>query len=406
MSHEIAPTNNRLFARDLIGLYSVCFSIVWPMLHNWLLSFDGGGRMPVICIITSCCLLFHDIKTTSLKKPLIIYVFVAIYMMINGLLMGSAAVYPKGGTWLICTHILCPVGTMLITAYLAQKNWLITIKGLIVALIIYTILALQIGVIGENGRLTSDINANEIALTSVVCFGLLLLSFLTIKKRLVILCCMTVPITVIFLTGSRMAFFMTLLMFSAATSTLVNLKKPKNILLLLFIVVIAIWGFNFILENTVIGERILSTTEQGQSEKLSTGTILDYYGDRGFQYYASWPFFLEHPIFGIGFHQWILHSPTGHVCHSEYMVQYVECGLASFIPYMFFLIILIRTLLKCRKNAGGKSRITLILLLSFMFSIVYSNSVLWSYNQHPVFILFALCYAYPQIIKKSIYSVK
>lgn len=388
--------------RETIGLLTIALAILWTPLSIWYLHFDSSARVPFMFFILSFFLLFKDFKRTALKKPITIYICVAIYMVINGLMKGSDTMYEKDGAYLIFIHILEPVVTMMITTVLARKNFDATLKWLSTFLFIFCIFCLLNSGFDEDGRMNSEINANEMSIHCPLLCGMLLLMYLRKKAKtsLIYLILWIVPLTVIFQTGSRMALGMTGIIIVIVWMFKINFKRIVEPIRSLIIASILTFSGMYIVNNTMIGERLKETTEQGDELTLATGTILDKYGDRGLQYYYSWDYFLDNPITGIGFHQWQKYSPTEHVCHSEYMVQYVECGLLSFIPYILFLFLLYRNLASKIRHTHGIQNSTIVILMAMLLSIIYSNTVLWSYNIHAVFITFALVFTYPKYLIK------
>lgn len=172
-------------------------------------------------------------------------------------------------------------------------------------------------------------------------------------------------------------------------------RSLKSLFLSLTILLVLVVGFLLLMNYSEVGERMASTTEQ--TEIGTTGTILDYFGDRGLQYFLSWPYFLRNPITGIGVGNWIGYNPFGLVCHSEYMVQYLEGGLISFVLYCLFWAYMLKQLNLARKKSyNARIRSPRILLIFILLSILFANSVLWSYDMYCVFIVYALVLGFCQ----------
>lgn len=384
-----------LSIKDKIAIIAVIFRVLWPPLQVWYIHADGAGILSFYILLVAFVVNINEIINTALYKPLTIYIILAVYMILNGLLMGSAEMYPKGGDWIIITHLITPILSMMIIANCAIKNFDGTVKWIAYGLTIYCILCMINSAMDDRGRLNAEINANEIALSAAICYGLYLLLYLRQAISTIPLLLAIIPALIIVLTGSRMGLAMIALMSFAFAALKIDLKNATNLLGTLVLIGSLVGISIFIMDNTIIGERMMGTTTDHENMTLETGTILDYYGDRGFQYYFSWPVFLEHPLFGVGFHQWQRYSPTGHVCHSEYMVQYVECGLVAFLLFLSFWYFLMKDLNYYRKILQGDEKNTILFLIVILVAIIYSNSVLWSYNMICVFTIYALAYAYP-----------
>lgn len=381
---------------ETMALMAVILRVLWTPLSVWYLHFDGAGRLTFAFLLFSFLLLMKDIRRKSLKKPLSIYVVLALYMIANGLMMNSAEAFPKDGNWIIITSISSPILSMLIIAYTANKNFDKTTKWIARGLFIYCCLCLINSGYDSRERLNDDINANEMALVAALDFGLLVLLYVrkTIKTRFIPLS--VIPLVLIVESGSKMGVgivLIILLFLLYLKSDFSNVKSAMKFNVFVALLVVGGW---YIMNDTLVGERLQETTESYIKLDMTTGTILDYYGDRGFQYFHSWPVFINHPIFGIGFHKWKLYNPTELVAHSEWIVQYVECGLVAWTLFVWFWISLLKKLIKVKKKSVNMENSTAIILLAILLSIIYANTVLWSYDNIGVFSIFALTFVFIQ----------
>lgn len=389
--------DNRFNQNDTLSLLFVCLAFLWAPLNVWYLPIDSAARIPFFLLIYGIALERRALFRTSITMPTKLYSFIAVYMVLNGFFAGSAEMFPKAGNWLIVCHIIGPFVALLLITTCARKDFNKTISILTYGLILYCLMGIHNSTLDEKGRLNAEINANEMAINGAILTGLIILQVLRGVMHKWKLSFILLPLVLIILTGSRMAFGMIFIMIVVAILINTDFSKSSTVILAVILMGLAIWGIDYILSNTLLGERLLHTTQDAENIKLqSTGTILDYYGDRGFQYYYSWPYFLDNPIFGIGFHKWQMYSPSGHVCHSEFMVQYLEGGLISFIPWLMFWYYLCKPLNFVRKYIDGIEKTTVILLLTILAALLYAATVLWSYNIYCVFIIYALAIAYPR----------
>lgn len=382
-------------AIDWIVAFSVSLAILWKPLSMWILKIDAAGRIPFLLLAVSFILYMRRIWRTSLRHPLTIYCFVAIYMFLNGCIQHGYLTYPSNGMYLMFCSALQAPAIMLMIAAAAKKDFDTTLDWLVIALFAYVILALLCSGFTYSDRDDLDINANEIALYTAILFTLLLLKFF--RNRLTffpLIISEIIPLFTIIKTGSRMALTMVAIVTVAAILLSQDRRNMKSIVLSFVFITMFTVGMVFIMNHTHIGERMRGTTTQVEnSRSVGTSTILDKFGDRGLQYFYSWPYFIEKPLFGIGFKNWILYNPFKLVCHSEYMVQYVENGLVAFIPYMIFFLALMRRSWAGRKHKDRRSRSCSLFLLASMLAIAFGNSVLWSHDMFCVFATYALCYA-------------
>ena len=382
-------------AVDWFVAASVILTLIWKPLSVWVLGFDAAGRVPFALLALSIVLYAKRILHTSFRFPLALYCMVALYMFVNGYLQQGYRTYPSDGIYLMFCAALQAPAVMLLIAANAKKDFDTTVDYLILGLYAYVLLALFCSGLTHLNRLELKINANEIALyTAILCILMLLKFFRRRLDFLSLVLLLAIPFFVIIETGSRMALAMVAIVLIAAIFIKQNLRSARSLAISVLLIGALIAGMSYIMSNTLIGERMRGTTTQTEKNRsVGTSTMLDKFGDRGLQYFYSWPYFLQNPVFGIGFNNWIVYNPLKLVCHSEYMVQYVENGLVAFIPYMIFFIGLLRRTLSGRKHKDRKWSQSAGILSAAMLAIAFSNSVLWSHDQFCVFAIYALCFA-------------
>lgn len=384
---------NNLSSFDLFALFTVMITIIYWPLSVWIFHFDGAGRIPTFFCILSFIVLSPRIGRYIFTKPFVFYFLLAVFQYVNGLVKGSYLNYDKDGWYLMATHIFLPFFSSLFVYNAARKNFDYTLKICTAGLFIYSLITFALGgLLSSFDRYSYSINANEIAFYCSISIGLFLLSYVRKIIPLYYLFFALIPVICVIITASRMGIVMIAIMLVGYWYIITFQKRISLTRLLSSIVFLIVFvvGFLFLMKYAEVGERLSTTTEQLESDRL-TGTVLDHLGDRGPQYYFSWPYFLRHPFTGIGIRNWQNYSPMGLVCHSEYMVQYLEGGIISFGLYCFFWIFIFKSLfsrkLRIRDTRFKASRTYLFFIL---LSILFANSVLWSYDMYCVFIIYAL----------------
>lgn len=383
---EIRRFNGKQKFIAFVLIYAIC----WIPLHSFYLKIDAIGRFPLFALIFCCLITFSEIKKDAFRIPLLTYFILAIYMFINVLFKGT---YPLHSTFIYFRLIFNSVFFMWLVAYLSQVNFDKTIWILFIGFFLYTLLCfLNESAASEQDRLGgAAINANAIGLNAFFATAFALILYIRKKIKLLSLVVLLIlPFYVAILTGSRMTLGASLFIIAG---TFIVSRDKKNILSLiggLFILgVIAIITY-YILEHTLVGERLAGTTTQMENSDLATGTILDLFGDRGIQYYVSWPYFLDNLITGIGLRHWGEDGPTGFVCHSEYLTMYLENGLIGIALYAAFYYQIIKRLFQRKAaTAGTDKNIFKYLLLAFI-AMLFINSVLWSFDALGFFAIYAL----------------
>ena len=369
--------------------------LLWAPLNRWVIGIDGAGRIPLALLLLACILLGSKIGTVSLKKPLTIYIVFAFYVLINGLVHESYLNYEGNGIYVMTVNLLCPVLFLLVVSCIAYYDFDKTLKWITWSLLLYCLLCILFGKMSDDERLGGELNANGMAIYADFAFYCLLLQYMIGKRSLISLLIFSInPIFLIVITGSRTGFL--LLVIVAVLSILLFYKRGHigSVFLVVTIAVVLVLGFSYVMNNTVLGERLQNSATQMEGNKYETGTVIDKFGDRGPQFYWSWPYFLEHPVFGIGLANWRNASGFPYVLHSEWLVQYVENGLVALFTYLlFFFTLLKNAMLVSRRLYDSDKRIMRILIYSLL-SVFLLNFASWTYNCYCVFAFYAFVYSF------------
>lgn len=401
---------NNLSLFDLFGLFAVLVAVIYKPLSVWFLHFDEAERVPTFCCIFSFIVLFPKIWHYLLSKPFVFYLLLAVFQYMNGLIKGSYLNYDADGIYLLTTRIFLPFISLLLVYNAAKKSFDNTLTICTAGLFIYSLIPFVFGgLLSGLDRSSYDVNANEIALYCAISIGLFLLSY--VRKIIPWYCLFLtmIPLISVIITASRMGFAMVAIMIVGFWYIITFKKRNslKRIIISTALLAVFIVGFVFLMKYAEIGERMSSTTKQLEIDDRQTGTILDYFGDRGPQYYFSWPYFLKHPVSGIGIGNWRIYNFFGQACHSEYMVQYLEGGLISFILYCLFWAFMLKHLYPGKtKLQDTRLKTSRTFLLFVLESILFANLVIWSYDMYCVFVVYALVLGlYQGRQRKSTYRI-
>ncbi len=384
---------NNLSPFDFFGLLTVIITVIYRPLSVWLFHFDGAERVPTFCCLASFVLLLPKIRHYLFSKPFVFYLLLAVFQYVNGLAKGSYLNYDQDGIYLLTIQIFLPFITSILVCNAAKQNFDYTLKVCTAGLFVYSLISFVLGgLLSSLDRYSYEINANEIAFYCALSVGLFLLCHIRKIIPRYYLFFALIPLSSVIITASRMGIGMIAIMF-AGFWYIITFKKRISLTRLLSstaLLIVFIVGFLLLMKYAEIGERISTTTEQLEDDRL-TGTVLDYFGDRGPQYFISWPYFLKHPLTGIGIGNWINYNPFGLVCHSEYMVQYLEGGLISFVLYcLFWAFMLKRRHPKRTIPQDIRLEQARIFLVFVLISILFANFVLWSYDMYCVFIVYGM----------------
>ena len=384
----------RYSLNDVFALFSFALLILWRAINAWLLPMDGAGRIPFIFLIFSFILFAGKLDRKSLR-PVVLYFVLAIYMTVNGFLKGSQYNYESSQSFMLIYNIFTAPVLMFLLAIQFRKNFDGTLRFLIGVLFVYVVLFLLNGTIDDENRLGGEINANEAALCMAICIDLLLLAY--IRKVLplgIAIILALVPFYGILATASRMAMTMSFIVVLPAFFLSSNKRNARQTFFMVIAMLAVVFLAYYVMNFTLLGQRMAETTTQSEDKVYETGTVLDVFGDRGGQYYFSWPYFLQNPITGIGLGNWRRVYFAELVAHSEYMVMYVENGLIAFILYIVFLVSLFKRVSgKARSGLMGIDKRSSFILMFMLISILFENLVLWAYNEYALFVVYSMVLA-------------
>lgn len=372
------------------------FIFIWHSLQVSVFDgFDGKGRLS---IISSFIILLVNIISSksylksfySRKSILKIWLFWFIYASINTFFQYNGKDTPV--TSFIGQVLFVPFVVMSIIANLPS----IEIKRILQYMqhIIYcSFLLLFLFARKIDGRFSVELfDPNELSL--LVSLLVIIISIRYIRKEInlfYLILLLILPTYYTIFSGSRMAFGSFLILIMGLIFSFKERLGVIKIIKYLFIISIFSLLVFIVLENTIVGERLLNTAEQSSEALIDNpaeGTIFEYYGDRGVYYILGWQIFLANPIFGIGLRNFIEY--WSQVSHVEYMIQLSELGIIGFIIYVMFNSMILKNLIKKRKCVTNNLKPLYTYLLFAFSSILFSASVLFLYPSIAIAALYGL----------------
>ena len=379
--------------------------IVWDPFQRYILKVDGGANTIALLAITVLFIsfrkkIFHKLIFT---KPIFLWFIWILYSFLNTIIVGYSSDLPISSFFL---NISIPLLLMLVICMEFIRNEDRVINVIISGLYIAVILTLFFAIETFEGRIGGAMNSNTIGIMSTVLC--MLIYYKTYKRQIKIsqfAVLIIVPLFAIISTGSRTAFDGVLLLFALHFF----LNRSRYILFTLLKIVLGalflFLPFNYILENTGLGERIMSTTKQSEGMTFETGNeMLDKFGDRGFFYYRGWEVFKEHPITGIGLENFKNYNHLELAQHSEYMIQLTELGLIGFILFILFYASIFKNLKIIKKvyNDSFQKR-EIELFISYLLIILLMITATRMYRVWFLFVIVGIVVGY--IHKERLNSV-
>ena len=379
--------------------------LIWQPLQIFVLKVDAGGRMITLLTIIIISSLLYEKRLLSLfKKPLVIWFCWIIYVFINGFFNGYGFDMP---TYSFVTFMIVPLVVMIVISSVKQKNRWILLDVLSVGMVISLLLIFLFDKSDSEyyDRLGTDLNSNEIGQMALVILMLFYYIFFSNRMSFLKLILLSlIPVIIIVKTGSRTAFGGLLML--ALTHIAVNRSNNwlKNLVKYLGVILFLFFSIIFVLNDTPLGERILSTTEEGEEIGLETGNdFLNKFGDRGYFYYHGWIVFLENPLFGVGLGNFINHNENSMVQHSEYMVELSELGIIGFAIFFLFFLFIYMDLFRIYGIFGNKKYVRLFTIYLFIILLMFSSIPL---NNKPyIFVVFGIIIGFIKDEKQRIVKI-
>jgi len=384
---------NKLF--NLINILIICLVIIWDSLQRTLLDgFDGRGRL--LLILTAFLFLRNIFLNKRYKKALLnkksalkFWFIWFIYVIVNTIFNYTLKTVPIDA--FIAIYIFAPFVIMSTVASLPIKYLHYLLKWLGIS--IYSSFILYFMTSGTlGGRFVVErFDPNEFSLLILLLLVIMGISYLINKITLIQFCfLLLLPVYFTIMLGSRMGFIGVLILVLGVF--LVSTKKKKIISFKRSLVILGltILPVLYILNNTVVGERLLNTTQDNEqlTENYAEGTVLEKFGDRGLYYVLGWEAFNDAPITGIGLRNF-QDNYYYTVLHSEFMVQLAELGLIGFSLYFLFNFSIFKAIKKARK--WTKQSIALYNYLLIIFAvIIISSSVLFLYQSTSAAIIYGV----------------
>lgn len=368
-------------------------TILWPLLQSTILNgFDGAGRIQMILVFLG--VIFNCKKI--LKLPIIVHAVLvwAIYCTINTYIKGFEITHIPFTNWII-KNLYLPYITLCITFIEYKSSPEKTIKLLTRIWIVFLIIGLMFVQKHESydvGVRVRNVMGNSFYNTGfgvILFLGLKLASLkISIKQFYVI---SAILFLIIITSGGRKVFGAIIIAFFFIYIGYATKNKGKvNYWRLFIFVIVGIPLVHYILENSVVGERIFAMKE---TTKFDDNLFLTLMGDRGIQYFEGWNLFVGNIWTGIGLMKFTEMNTyfRGLPLHSEYMVQLAECGIVGSLMFFLFYFYLYKSCVFITRNHPNK--IKAYTLLGILLAVTFVNFTAWTYSTPSYYVYYGIILA-------------
>lgn len=389
-----------------INCLYVAFILLWSPIQNIALNFTTTKIPAFLTFLIILINIANDklfIKSI-LTKPIIFWFGWVIYNIFNSYLKGINYLSLSYGA-LISEIIIC-LFVMIICMVEYLKDPIKISKTLLYSILFYGIIGFAT-IKQEDGRMLSNELGNALPLNLVFLIfisGILRLHNYISNKRMFLFWLFS--LLIIIASGTRKAFGAILIIIVSFIISRLNKISFKNILVLSVSIIVIYLGFNFIIDNTNLGSRLIETSEIGEKANSTDIKALNILGDRAPQYILAWEIFLKNKYTGIGLRNFMNIANYRNTIHSEYMVQLAECGIIGSIFFILFIGWILINLLRSssKKDLTDKNK---FMMSGALLAILFINFTAWTYSFPIYFSVYGIIIAFIKTQKnENCYSPK
>lgn len=387
--------NNKITSLSLLNYFYLSLMILWHALQKSIMTFDAGGRT---IFFSTLLVLFVNLRSRQFQKiafglPSRIWLIWVIYTAFNVYIQGYN-VKNLLFSFFIILHLFAPYVVMVVSAFEFVKDKEKLLKVLLYSFLAYSIIGFffmdNFYVAMQEGRDAGKTLGNLLAINTVFivsCSALLYKFKVFSQKKMYMFIVFAVAIIVV--SATRKAFGAVIIIYISLIISQTKLNF-HNIIKIVAISTILYVGFDYMMENTFMGERFINEAEK--EHYTGNNPFLKLVGDRASNYIIGYKIFQDNPIFGIGIGNYRSYTNTSLVLHTEYMVQLCENGIVGFALFAMFYISIIYKLYKIKNNPILKSGKTI--MIGTITAILFMGLTAWIYDFHFYFAVIGVAIGY------------
>lgn len=288
---------------------------------------DGTGYGLTILSALAIFLFVRNRKIKTFAQPIIFWALLMSYHLLNCYFRDI--LNPEYNIFTITVRNLA---LLTCVPFLYYQNRIKIIYIILFAFLYNLIATYLTGTTDESEeRLTGIYYTTQLGqMAGLACCLISLLIFL--QKKMWLYSLYIIPIGIMLLSGSRNGL---LVVCFALVMLLVAYISKGNVLKMLFFIVLAFVGYNY-LQTTEIYDRLMNVSSE--YSLIQTGTVWDkILGDRIYYYVIGFQDFLDNPIYGIGLLNFQEYNNYKYPLHTEPMTHLAEGGLIGITLYILFL---------------------------------------------------------------------
>lgn len=396
--------NKRKLSFETYLNYGFISLVLLEDVMNVLFKFRGVYLISFALLIFSLAIMLKskNFRQIFTKPPIIFWGCWVLYSLANWAIKGIMNPYANILFYII-GYMVFPFSVMCIIYYEGNKNLNRLVITLLWIMGVYVLFGSIFqkggsGDIGDDwaGRGGAELG-NSLPLNACVLSFVSLFAY--VKKYIsskTVVCLLLLSLFAIFFVATRKALggWLILLLFFLMGEY--NIRKPRNLVLLILLGVAIYTMVDYVLANTLLGARMQTIEEQAEFYNETNNKLLGFLGDRAFFYIKGWEIFLQNPITGIGLTNFPIVTHTLFGLHTEYMVQLCECGIIGTLLYVLFNWSLFYMILYSMKR-----RMVTLLLLGGMAMLLFIGITAWMYSFPRYFVIYGIILASCRPIKAN-----
>lgn len=365
-----------------LNLFYLSLMILWKALQGTVMPFDSGGRTTLFLTLI---VFFLNIRNKNFREiafgaPSMLWLIWVIFSAINLYIQGYN-VKSISYSFFIIHHLFAPYVVMVVAAFEFARNRELLFKIMLYTFMVYSIIGFffmdNFYVAMQEGRSVENTLGNLLALNTVfiIFYAALQNNFKFInQKRLYFFIIFAFIILIISATRKAVGAAVIIYISLVLSQIKINLK---NIIKLAIILTITSFVYDYVMENTFLGERFIEEAEK--EHYTGNNPFLKLVGDRANFYITGYDVFMKNPIFGVGIGNYMYYTGTQHVLHTEYMVQMCENGLVGTIIFVLFYASIIYQLLKV-KVVSPMFKSERYIMIGAIAAILFIGITAWIYD--------------------------
>lgn len=383
---------NSLSFLSFFNLFFLFLCLVWQPVQIYYLHVDANGRALMLLSIVVLLInlgAFREHGNLFRSPAFLCWTALTLFSFINSIAKGI--ITDRTVMAFLNFNFLMPYAVISIAVLELGKNKTRAVRVVFYALLVYLLIgASHISSIQFERTLSVELG-NLIPLTGVgfVFLASVLKSEQKLRGNWITYFVIIISIAVlIIISGTRKALGGFVIVVAGMMLQSVKKLNLKSILMIGFAVAVLYFIMNWVMDNTLMGERLAESSEKYDVPLSSNPKVniflMSLLGDRALQYYAAIELFHQHSITGIGLNHFMSEASFEVRLHTEYMVQLCENGIIGFSLLVLFYILLMRGFRRKRKM-GEKTTIYLFGLIAILFI----NLTAWTYDQPYIMAMYA-----------------